>query len=999
VATDRETTIRRAERLLKQGKLDAAIAEYVQAVEEQPRDWNTANILGDLYARVGRVESAVSQYARVAAHFAQEGFLQKSAALYKKIAKIKPQDEAALLQLADLSEQQGLIADAKACLGSVAEHRRRHGNRKGAAEIVLRLARLDPSDVSASVLAARAAAELGDREDAAARFKAAGHELLRRNREKEGLRALVEAAALDPQDEELQRLLRVRHQRAGQADHAREPWAAAGADTDRAAFDPAPTTVPDAAAPGHVPQAGMDPAGDTAARSSVASSPSASGVATDDTPLGRAERALRTGQREEGRAILDALVTARSVPRDRLVSLGFALADVDPDSAFVCAEVVSDAAVADEGFEAAAAILDAFVRRVPDHVAALMKLIEVAVDGGLDATMYAAQARLADAYLAADRPADARVIAEDLLAREPQQQAHVDRLRRALVALGEEEPDRTIADYLSGASPLALAALWEESGGHPLDEPPPSSPAEPPPGPAAVSPDDVEIELDFHESAETPVLDDAVSGVEEVFNSWLDAQLPSPLLDRPFEELIASSSEAASAEPSAELEAGPAAESEAERETESEAERATALEAERSAEPAAEPEPVLEPLLVADALAGVEMALASEAALSEPAAELEAEPEAQAEPEPEAELVAEPEPELVAVLQAEVEPVLEPLLAADALAGVEMALASEAALSEPAAELEAEPEAQAEPEPAAEPWAEPEAGPEPVLEPLLAADALAGVEMALASEAALSEPAAELEAEPEAQVEPEPAAEPWAEPQFELAVEFEAGPEPVLEPLLAADVLADNEMPAVSEAALPEPEAELVAERELELAAELEAGSEPAFEPHGPIAERPPVGASGAIEEPPAPAAHPDDLDLVFEMFRDEAALRGLADMGAQHLKLAAAYRDIGMTDECLRALEVAAHSPRHRFEAASLLAETLRELGRTREAVEWFERAAEAPAPGVEAGRRLLYELGKTLTDVGESERALAVFLELQADAPDYRDLAVRVRRLSSAT
>jgi hypothetical protein len=26
-------------------------------------------------------------------------------------------------------------------------------------------------------------------------------------------------------------------------------------------------------------------------------------------------------------------------------------------------------------------------------------------------------------------------------------------------------------------------------------------------------------------------------------------------------------------------------------------------------------------------------------------------------------------------------------------------------------------------------------------------------------------------------------------------------------------------------------------------------------------------------------------------------------------------------------------------------------------------------------------------------------VFLELQADAPDYRDLAVRVRRLSSAT
>jgi tetratricopeptide (TPR) repeat protein len=143
--------------------------------------------------------------------------------------------------------------------------------------------------------------------------------------------------------------------------------------------------------------------------------------------------------------------------------------------------------------------------------------------------------------------------------------------------------------------------------------------------------------------------------------------------------------------------------------------------------------------------------------------------------------------------------------------------------------------------------------------------------------------------------------------------------------------------------AVPEPVAEGV-EVDLSTAiGELRAGIEPA-------------GSEAATAE--LRVAVPARSDHVFESFRDEAALRGLADAGAHHLKLAAAYREIGMIDECIGSLEEAAHSPRHRFEAASLLAETLREQGRTREAVEWYERAAEAPAPAAEAGRRLLFEL-----------------------------------------
>ena len=49
--------------------------------------------------------------------------------------------------------------------------------------------------------------------------------------------------------------------------------------------------------------------------------------------------------------------------------------------------------------------------------------------------MYEAQAQLTDAYLATGQAAEARVIAEDLVAREPWERAHIERFRRALVML------------------------------------------------------------------------------------------------------------------------------------------------------------------------------------------------------------------------------------------------------------------------------------------------------------------------------------------------------------------------------------------------------------------------------------------------------------------------------------------------------------------------------------------------------------------------------------
>ena len=72
---------------------------------------------------------------------------------------------------------------------------------------------------------------------------------------------------------------------------------------------------------------------------------------------------------------------------------------MNPDAGYECIEVAARAAIAADEWGSAAAALNEFVNRVPNHIPALMRLVEICVDGGLEATMHSAQAQLADAYL------------------------------------------------------------------------------------------------------------------------------------------------------------------------------------------------------------------------------------------------------------------------------------------------------------------------------------------------------------------------------------------------------------------------------------------------------------------------------------------------------------------------------------------------------------------------------------------------------------------------
>jgi tetratricopeptide (TPR) repeat protein len=140
----------------------------------------------------------------------------------------------------------------------------------------------------------------------------------------------------------------------------------------------------------------------------------------------------------------------------------------------------------------------------------------------------------------------------------------------------------------------------------------------------------------------------------------------------------------------------------------------------------------------------------------------------------------------------------------------------------------------------------------------------------------------------------------------------------------------------------------------------------------------------------------PADLDDVFAELRTRAAgdpematAASIYERGLEHVLC-------GRIDEAIEDLEAAARAPLYRFAAAAQLGRVHAERGELETAVEWLERAAEAPAPTPEDGFALLYELADTLERLGESGRALAVLMELDADASGYRDVRARVERLA---
>ncbi|MFO7691627.1 MAG: tetratricopeptide repeat protein [Vicinamibacterales bacterium] len=445
---DRDETLRRAEKLLRQGRLDAAIAEYARLAEEQPGDWAMANLLGDLHVRAGQIEQAVAQYARIAEHLAREGFVAKASALYKKIVKIQPDDDAALRRTAELSAQQGLTADARMQLQALFQQRLRRGDAAAAAEAARAYANIDPADPAGRFESARMFADLGDPAGAAGQWRAAGETFLGAGKVADAVRCWRAALEQDPSDAASRDLLVKTLVDTGDLDAAREAarsaehWrAVAGgltrAGRDRDALDALDQAI--AADPGdleaRVQLARAAMARQHLERAREVLAPVAS-TAEPAVQFALAEIEFRTGDFASGRDALRRCLAGRDDLVAPGIELGCDIGPGSPEIGFAVVETVVRFAEAGGDSDLALDALERFLAVVPGHVAALEALIDVCGQTFYEHQRYRAQVQLADAHLALGNFERARLLAEQLIVARPDDPSHVQRLGRAMAGLG-----------------------------------------------------------------------------------------------------------------------------------------------------------------------------------------------------------------------------------------------------------------------------------------------------------------------------------------------------------------------------------------------------------------------------------------------------------------------------------------------------------------------------------------------------------------------------------
>ncbi|MEO5761120.1 MAG: tetratricopeptide repeat protein [Vicinamibacteria bacterium] len=140
-------TRQEAEKAEKAGKLDQAIPLYRQLLEDNPRDWNTINKIGDLFAKIGKMREAGDEYGKVAEFYARDGFHLKAIAIWKKINKLDPAVIEPYAKLADLYAKQGLVMEAKGQYQIVSEDQIKRGRLKEAADTLRKMVEIDSSDL------------------------------------------------------------------------------------------------------------------------------------------------------------------------------------------------------------------------------------------------------------------------------------------------------------------------------------------------------------------------------------------------------------------------------------------------------------------------------------------------------------------------------------------------------------------------------------------------------------------------------------------------------------------------------------------------------------------------------------------------------------------------------------------------------------------------------------------------------------------------------------
>ena len=150
-----------------------------------------------------------------------------------------------------------------------------------------------------------------------------------------------------------------------------------------------------------------------------------------------------------------------------------------------------------------------------------------------------------------------------------------------------------------------------------------------------------------------------------------------------------------------------------------------------------------------------------------------------------------------------------------------------------------------------------------------------------------------------------------------------------------------------------------------------------------------------ALEEKTSSAdIEPEVQDLLHQF---QAGVREQIDVTdyETHYHLGIAYKDLGLYDEAIEELRLAASDAANRVRCAGPLGLTYLAKGEPEQAVEELLNGLAATQNGTEERWGVLYDLATAYEALGDAQKALEALQSLHSESPKFRDIRTRVRDL----
>src|SRR5437773_1384231 len=198
MAYNKSKYVEAAQKLLNQGKVAQAIAEYQNILKHEPRDQVTLMTVGELYIRQGETFQAIDYFERLAQIFVGDGFLTKAIAVYKRIAKLAPEEIRPLEKLADLYVQQGVMSEARPLFLQLAEIHLKQNRQAEAVGLLKKLLQAEPDNLRIQIRLADLYQAMGKTRDAIEAYVSAAQRALARGDQTESEKLADKALKLEP---------------------------------------------------------------------------------------------------------------------------------------------------------------------------------------------------------------------------------------------------------------------------------------------------------------------------------------------------------------------------------------------------------------------------------------------------------------------------------------------------------------------------------------------------------------------------------------------------------------------------------------------------------------------------------------------------------------------------------------------------------------------------------------------------------------------------------